>query len=99
MHHLKGSLPTNEPSRYLVGLCSHFRRKITVEYTDLQGLAHFPWGDCVLKAQEGALEFECHAMSDENLKQLQFVLNEHIALFSRRAPMTVHWQTPSSSLV
>ncbi|WP_176755278.1 hypothetical protein [Methylophilus rhizosphaerae] len=39
-----------------------------------------------------------HAMSDENLKQLQYVLNEHIALFPRRAAMTVIWQAPSATL-
>ncbi|SNR75734.1 hypothetical protein SAMN05192560_0912 [Methylobacillus rhizosphaerae] len=94
MHYLKGSLPTHEPSRYLMGLCSHFRRKIEVEYDENRGLARFPWGNCTLQVANGALDLECEAATPEQLGRVQYVLDEHIALFSRRAPMTVVWQKP-----
>ncbi|WP_143001371.1 DUF2218 domain-containing protein [Methylophilus rhizosphaerae] len=42
--HRHQAVATQEPSRYLGGLCNHFRRKINVEYNDLQGLTHFPLG-------------------------------------------------------
>ncbi|THF55632.1 DUF2218 domain-containing protein [Pseudothauera rhizosphaerae] len=94
MHRVKGSMPTPEPSRYLTRLCHHFRRKIEVEYDERQGLARFPWGDCRLTAREGELEFECSSATAEQLGRVRFVIDEHVALFSRRAPLTVHWQPP-----
>lgn len=94
MHHVKGSMPTLEASRYLTRLCYHFRRKIEVTYDEQQGLAHFAWGDCRLTAQAEALGFECTATSAEQLGQIQFVLDEHVALFSRKSPMAVQWQAP-----
>ncbi|MDP3650486.1 MAG: DUF2218 domain-containing protein [Rhodoferax sp.] len=93
MHYLKGSMPTSEPSRYLTRLCYHFHKKIDVDYDAQQGLARFPWGDCRLTAQEGALDFECTAASAEQLGQIQHVLNEHVALFSRKSPLAVQWHT------
>ncbi|CAM3610134.1 DUF2218 domain-containing protein [Polaromonas hydrogenivorans] len=94
MHYLNGSMPTPEPSRYLTRLCYHFRRKIEVAYDEQQGLAHFPWGECRLTAQQEALGFECTATSAEELERIQYVLDEHVALFSRKSPMAVQWQAP-----
>lgn len=94
MHHLKGRMPTDDPSRYLTRLCHHFRKKIEVEYDECQGLARFPWGDCRLTAQDGALGFECCSTSEEQLGRVRFVIDEHVAMFSRRSPMAVQWQAP-----
>lgn len=92
MHYLKGSVPTHEPSRILTRLCYHFRKKIEVEYDEQRGLAHFPWGDCHLKAEADVLDFECSAVSAEELERVQYVIDEHIALFSRKAPLAVQWE-------
>jgi hypothetical protein len=94
MHHQKGSMLTPEPSRILTRLCFHFRKKIEVQYDEHEGLAHFPWGDCRLTAREGELDFDCSAATPEQLGRVKFVIDEHVALFSRKAPLTVRWQVP-----
>ena len=57
----QGHVPTPEASRYLQRLCYHFTRKITVHYDPHRGEAHFPWGLCVLQADDAALHFDCTA--------------------------------------
>lgn len=91
MHHQKGHVVTAEPSRILTRLCFHFSKKIGVQYDDRQGLAHFPWGDCRLTAHDSTLDFECYAATPEQLDRVTFVIDEHIALFSRKTPLAVQW--------
>jgi hypothetical protein len=97
MHYLTGQLSTPESSRILTRLCYHFSKKITVEYDEQRGLAHFLWGDCCLLAEASALKFECSAETPELLERVQYVIDEHVALFSRKAPLSVHWKEAASS--
>lgn len=96
MHYLQGRMPTPEPSRILTRLCFHFRKKISVEYDERRGLARFPWGDCELRALDGTLDFACSAATSEELGRVKYVIDEHVALFSRKAPLAVHWQPPQA---
>lgn len=94
MHHIEGHVATPEASRYLVRLCYHWSRKIAVEYDEHQGLANFPWGSCQLRADAQALHFACSAATPEELARIQLGIDEHVKLFSRKAPMAVQWQNP-----
>lgn len=91
MLYLNGRLPTEEASRYMVRLCYHFAKKIEVNYDDHQGLARFPWGVCRLTALNGAIRFECEAEDTEAVARVQHVIDSHVALFSRKAPVCVVW--------
>ncbi|WP_114968060.1 DUF2218 domain-containing protein [Rhodoferax ferrireducens] len=91
MLYLNGRLPTAEASRYMVRLCYHFTKKIEVNYDDTQGLAKFPWGICRLTALDDAIRFECEADDPEKMAQVQRVIDSHVALFSRKAPLSVVW--------
>ena len=88
----QGQVPTPEASRYLQRLCYHFTRKINVTYDEHRGEAHFPWGLCVLRADESALHFDCCADDDASLARVQFAIDSHIELFSRKSPMAVEWR-------
>ncbi|KRD46650.1 hypothetical protein ASE52_18650 [Acidovorax sp. Root275] len=88
----QGHLPTTEASRYLQRLCYHFTRKIRVTYDAHHGEAHFPWGLCVLRADTEALRFDCSAEDDASLARVQFAIDSHVELFSRKSPMAVCWQ-------
>nr|WP_315429897.1 DUF2218 domain-containing protein [uncultured Albidiferax sp.] len=88
---LHGRLPIAEPSRYMTRLCYHFTKKIEVVYDDFQGLARFPWGECRLTARDDAIEFDCQAEDAEKMAQVQHVIDAHVALFARRAPLSVAW--------
>lgn len=87
----QGHVPTSEASRYLQRLCYHFQRKITVKYDEHQGHAEFPWGHCVLRADAAALHFDCSAQDQELLARVQFAIDSHVELFSRKAPVAVQW--------
>lgn len=91
MLYLNGRLTTAEASRYMVRLCYHFTKKIEVDYDDHQGLAKFPWGVCRLTALNGAIRFECEAADTESVARVQHVIDAHVALFSRKAPLCVVW--------
>ncbi len=88
----EGHVPTPEASRYLQRLCYHFTRKIRVDYDEHRGEAHFPWGLCVLRADSEALHFDCSADDDASLARVQFAIDSHVELFSRKSPVAVSWQ-------
>jgi hypothetical protein len=89
---LQGRLTIAEPSRYMTRLCYHFTKKIEVLYDEHQGLATFPWGHCRLTALDDAITFDCQATDAEKLAQVQHVIDAHVALFARRAPLHVVWE-------
>ncbi|WP_298213074.1 DUF2218 domain-containing protein [Acidovorax sp.] len=88
----QGQVPTPDASRYLQRLCYHFTRKITVTYDEHRGEAQFPWGLCVLRADDAALHFDCSAEDDASLARVQLAIDSHVELFSRKNPMAVDWQ-------
>ena len=92
----QGLVPTTEASRYLQRLCYHFARKIRVDYGEHWGEAHFPSGLCVLRADSAALHFDCSADDDACLARVQFAIDSHVELFSRKSPVAVCWQSVES---
>jgi uncharacterized protein len=88
----QGFVASSEPSRYMVRLCYHFSKKIEVQYDEVQGLAHFPWGRCTLSAQADGIGFVCEADGADNMARVQHVIDSHVALFSRKTPLQVQWQ-------
>lgn len=89
---LQGRMATPEPSRYLARLCFHFSRKIRVDYDAQQGVAEFAAGRCRMQAEPQALHFVCDAADAERLAQVRQVIDAHVALFSRKAPLHVDWE-------
>ena len=92
----QGYVPTTEASRYLQRLCYHVTRKIRVHYDEQRGEAHFPWVLCVLRADSAALHFDCSADDDACLARVQFAIDSHVELFSRKSPVAVCWQSVES---
>lgn len=92
MIHAQGHVVTPEASRWLQRLCFHFSRKITVQYDEHQGRAEFPWGLCELRADGDALHFACSAENAEQLERVQHAIDAHVALFSRKNPLTTQWR-------
>ena len=88
----QGHVPTPEASRYLQRLCHHFTKKIAVTYDAVRGEAAFPWGHCTLRADAAALHFDCTAADADALARVQYAIDAHVVLFSRRNPMAVAWQ-------
>lgn len=99
MIHAQGQVATPEASRWLQRLCFHFSRKIPVQYDEQLGRAEFPWGGCEMRAAEQALHFACSAPNAEQLQRVQQAIDSHLALFSRKNPLSAQWQTtPAQSI-
>lgn len=92
-----GYVEVAEPGRYLARLCYHFSRKIPVQQGPQQGVAHFPWGACVLTALPGGIRLECAAADGECLARLRHVLDSHVALFARRQAWRIQWSAPCAT--
>ena len=92
---MKTSQPRLAPPlarRYLPALCSHFTRKIQVEYTDERGVATFPQGVCELSLDGDVLVLKCRGADDDALASIERVLSLHMRLFTRRDPVTLEWR-------
>lgn len=89
---LDGEVATPIADAMLARLCKHFSKKIPASWEAGEGHARFPFGECRLRAAANALRFECSAPDPEALAQLRMVIELHVAMFSRRAPLTVRWR-------
>ena len=102
MIHAQGQVATPEASRWLQRLCFHFSRKIAVRYDEREGHAEFPWGTCRMwvdgQAGEVALHFDCTADTDEALARVRSAIDSHVALFSRKNPLIVRWQSQTPAV-
>ena len=93
MTHLRlhGTARTQESSRILQRLCYHFSRKIEVRGDAGERVAQFAWGSCTMHADGEVLSFLCEAADAEGLARVRHVIDEHMALFSRKQPLAVQW--------
>lgn len=99
MIHSQGQVTTPEAGRWLQRLCFHFSRKIPVQYDAQRGSADFPWGRCEMRASAQALHFNCSAQSGAQLQRVQQAIDSHLALFSRKNPLSAQWQSmPAQSI-
>ena len=73
-------------------LCKHFRHKIAVQFDEVQARAEFPYGLCLMRADQQALSFECQAQTQEALDQMRAVLDEHLGRFARKEALLIDWQ-------
>lgn len=82
---------TAQARQYLYKLCKHFARKITVEFDDEQGVAHFPFGACHLRADHTHLSLLLDAPDAAQLQRLQQVLEQHLQLMRRAPDPALSW--------
>lgn len=72
-------------------LCFHFSRKVRAQHDEVRGEVLFAWGRCEFGVGVAGLELRLIADDAAGLQRLREVIDGHVALFSRKAPMTVAW--------
>ncbi len=81
--------------RYLGQLCKHFAHKIPVDYrpeaAPPEGVAHFPWGTCRMRAENGTLTVTASARSAEDLYRIKVVVDSHLRRFGWREDLVLVW--------
>lgn len=87
----KAVIATEHASKYLQQLCKHFAHKVSVDYDASQGKVDFPFGDCLMRADETSLTIECAAKTDEELARAQHVIDDHLARFAWREKPRIAW--------
>lgn len=92
MIEIHGTVASPNATAMLERLCKHFAKKIPVERDVNRGHAHFPYGACELVASDDALSFTCRAADDEAMARLREVIEMHVGMFSKRAPLRVEWR-------
>ena len=84
-------VPTPLAGRYLVQLCKHFRHKIPVEHDEARGRAEFPFGVCLMTAEDGVLALRCEAPDAASLERVENVVTQHLERFAWKEKPAVRW--------
>lgn len=83
-------------ARYLGQLCKHFAHKISVDHqptaTPPQGVAHFPWGNCVMVVHDEQLEITTFADGAEAGQRIEAVVDDHLRRFAWREEIALTWR-------
>lgn len=92
MIHYHALVATPHAGTYLFKLCKHFARKVPVEFDAQRGQVCFPYGSCVLESGTDGLRLRSSGESLEQVQQVMAVLDSHLALMTRQAPLQIAWQ-------
>lgn len=90
-----GTVATPLATAYLVRLCKHFSKKISVNYDPddgSAGYARFPSGECRLRASDSELSFQCSAEDQAGMEHMQEIISLHVGMFTKRNPLRVDWR-------
>ena len=90
---------TPEASRIMQRLCYHFGRKVQAQCNEKRGTVVFPGGVCDMQATPAGLRFTLNADDENLLASGREVIDGHMALFTRKAPITLSWSAPSQAPV
>ncbi|MDV7143586.1 DUF2218 domain-containing protein [Tropicimonas sp. TH_r6] len=84
---------TEKASQYIASLCQHFGRKVPAKTDGATGRIEFPFGQCSLKADAGALELTVAADDRADLEKAAEVVGSHLERFAFRENPEITWHT------
>ncbi|PAJ82733.1 DUF2218 domain-containing protein [Burkholderia ubonensis] len=84
------SLP--QADRVLFKLCKHYAIKVPVVFDAHRATVDFPYGVCRMVRADDVLNLRCEADAADKLEQIQYVMDEHLALMSRNPQLVVAWR-------
>ncbi len=85
-------LETEHASKYLQQMCKHFAHKVDAIYDAQKGNVAFPPGPCEMLAEDGLLIIICNSDSDEGVKVMQSIIDQHIVKFAWREKLeALNW--------
>lgn len=91
MPEAEAHIQSEKAERYLAQLCKHFAHKVEAEWQNGQGHVDFGFGTCALKAADGFLRVACKADTDDHLRRVKYILEDHIVRFGWRESLSVEW--------
>lgn len=82
---------TEKASRYLQQLCKHFKHKVPAEWDEKKGRTEFPFGLCLMEADDQQLTITCEAPTAEAFNRMRFVLDDHLERFAWKEELKLSW--------
>ena len=86
----KTTLKSPRANRYLQQMCKHFGHKIPVTFTRLEGRIEFPFGTCLMTAEDDALSVIVEG-KNADIAKLEKVIGDHLARFAFRENPALIW--------
>jgi len=81
-----------QAERVLFKMCKHFAIKVPVTFDTEQADIDFRFGRCRIQRAGDTLQIACDADSEELLKRVHYVIDEHLALMAKNKQLVVAWQ-------
>jgi len=97
MIHRDASIRSDKASRYLQQLCKHFAHKVPVKFDKTSGRVEFPFGLCLMQAEDDVLTMQCEAESDEGFSRMRYVLDDHVKRFAWKEKLELQWDGERTS--
>ncbi len=88
----KTTIATKAGASYIGKLCRHFVHKIEASYTGNAGKAVFPFGVCLMHADDDTLTFEVDAVDAEGADKIKGTLDRHLIKFAYKEQLEINWQ-------
>ncbi|WP_026325568.1 DUF2218 domain-containing protein [Sphingomonas sp. Mn802worker] len=87
-------VPTLSASRYLQQLAKHWSHKMTVTFSEEEGVITFPNESRLeMQASDDTLDLLLHVPANEDAARMRDVVASHLDRFAfREAPLTFDWQ-------
>ncbi len=87
------TVPTASARRYLGQFIKHFAHKLPFARleTNEAGEVSFPFGRCLLSANDEALRIGLEAAAEPELSQLRDVVERHLVRFAFRETLPIEW--------
>lgn len=90
------SFETENASRHLAALCTHFGRKVDAACDAEKGWVQFPFGRCDMAAGITRLDLIASALDQARLDLVVRIVTSHLERFAFRENPTLNWQLPET---
>lgn len=87
------SISTKQGSKYIRHLCRHFNHKVSAVFNEQEGRVQFDQGFCLMTQQTEQLNFYCQSESEEKMRILKYILDDHLKRFARTETLEYAWQS------
>lgn len=85
-------ITTERASGYLQQMCKHFGHKVEVQFDAQSGQIKFPFGSCVLTADQDVLDLTVSAETQAGLTKTARVIASHLERFAFRENPEIEWR-------
>ena len=85
------TIPTELGSKYIKHLCRHFAHKVEAVFNEQEGRVQFNQGFCLMQLSSSGLNFYCQSENSENMRIIQYILDDHLRRFARTETLSYGW--------